>query len=298
MNEIDFGIGLRRLDDVAEDARIAEDLGYTYVVTGEHVFFYAPINNGLISLAAAAGATSTIGLMSTITLAPLYPPALLAKQVASLDTISGGRFSLGIGVGGEFAKEFEACGVPINERGARTNESLEVMQKLWTEDDVHFDGRFTTLSGVTLAPKPKNIPIWVSGRSAAALKRCANYGTGWLPYMYTPDMLSDSLKKIDDWRPEGKPAIEPGLFIFFAVHEDRGTALEMASNRLSKQYNQDFSKLVSKYAIAGNPDDCIARIQEYISAGARTIVFNSACPQDYVVDNEQLLAESVLPAFR
>ena len=124
MSNIEFGIGLRRLDSVAEDAKIAEDLGYTYLCTGEHVFFYGPINNGLIALAAAAGATSKIKLISTITLAPLYPPALLAKQVASLDTVSGGRFSLGIGVGGEFAKEFEACGVSVNERGARTNEAL------------------------------------------------------------------------------------------------------------------------------------------------------------------------------
>ena len=297
MSNIEFGIGLRRLDSVAEDAKIAEDLGYTYLCTGEHVFFYGPINNGLIALAAAAGATSKIKLISTITLAPLYPPALLAKQVASLDTVSGGRFSLGIGVGGEFAKEFEACGVSVNERGARTDEALEVMQRLWTEDNVEFNGRFTTLPGVTLDPKPDNIPVWISGRSDAAMKRCAAYGSGWLPYMYTPDMLRDSLTKISSSRDPGRPAIEPGLFIFCAVHPDRETALQMASDRLSKQYNQDFSKLVGKYAIAGKPDDCIARIKEYIDAGATTIVFNSACPQHHVEENERLLATEVLNSF-
>ena len=297
MSNIEFGIGLRRLDSVAEDAKIAEDLGYTYLCTGEHVFFYGPINNGLIALAAAAGATSKIKLISTITLAPLYPPALLAKQVASLDTVSGGRFSLGIGVGGEFAKEFEACGVSVNERGARTDEALEVMQRLWTEDNVEFNGRFTTLPGVTLDPKPGDIPIWISGRSDAAMKRCAAYGSGWLPYMYTPDMLRDSLTKISSSRDPARPAIDPGLFIFCAVHPDRETALQMASDRLSKQYNQDFSKLVGKYAIAGKPDDCIARIKEYIDAGATTIVFNSACPQHHVEENERLLATEVLNSF-
>ena len=297
MSNIEFGIGLRRLDNVTEDAKIAEDLGYSYLCTGEHVFFYGPINNGLIALAAAAGATSRIKLISTITLAPLYPPALLAKQVASLATISGARFSLGIGVGGEFAKEFEACGIPINERGARTNEALEVMLRLWTEDNVEFTGRFTTLPGVTLDPKPGNVPIWISGRSDAALKRCATYGSGWLPYMYTPDMLPDSLTKIANYRDPTRPAIDPGLFIFCAVHPDRETALQMASDRLSKQYNQDFSQLVGKYAIAGNPDDCIARIQEYREAGATTILFNSACPQHHVEENERLLASEVLSAF-
>ncbi len=300
MTDVEFGISLRRLDTIAQDAKIAEDLGYEFVVTGEHVFFYGPIGNGLISLATAAGATSRIKLMSTITLVPLYPAALLTKQVTALDVASNGRFHLGVGVGGEFAKEFEACGVPVGERGARTNEALALMQRLWTEDDVHFDGRFNTLSGVTLDPKPAQSPhppIWVSGRSNAAKKRCAEFGTGWLPYMYTPEMLSSSLQEIDQYSGDREPVL-PGLFIFFAVHEDRDTALEMASNRLSKQYNQDFSKLVNKYALAGNPDDCIARMREYIGAGARPVILNSACPANYVEENERLMAEVVLPALR
>ncbi len=303
MTKVQFGIGLRRLDTVAEDAKNAESLGYEFLSTGEHVFFHGPINNGLISLAAAAGATTHIKLMSTITLVPLYPAALLAKQVTALDVVSGGRFSLGVGVGGEFAKEFEACGVPVNERGARTNEALEVMKRLWTEDEVTFKGRFTTLPGVTLDPKPvqrPHPPIWISGRSDAAMKRCAKYGTGWLPYMYTPEKLATSLQTIHEYREreETQPPVLPGLFIFFAVHEDRDTAIKMATDRLSAQYNQDFSGLVGKYALAGNPEDCIKRLQEYIDAGAGTILLNSACPGGYTAENEKLFAEKVLPAFR
>ncbi|MCH2567781.1 MAG: LLM class flavin-dependent oxidoreductase [Pseudomonadales bacterium] len=300
-DSIEFGIGLRRVDHIAEDAQTAEALGYQFISTGEHVFFYGPIGNGLIQLAAAAGATSTIELMSAITLVPLYPPAILAKQVATLDTVSNGRFHLGVGVGGEFAKEFEACGIPVNERGARTNESLAILQKLWTEDDVYFEGRFTKLGGVTLAPKPQTPPeVWISGRSDAAMKRCARYGGGWLPYMYTPERLDSSLTDIGDLRTqyERSDPVRPGLYLFFAVHEDGEKAVQMASERLSIQYNQDFSKLVHKYALAGTPDQCVARLKEYIDAGARTIMLNSACPGDYVEDNERLLAESVIPAFR
>ena len=300
-DSIEFGIGLRRMDHIAEDAQTAEALGYQFISTGEHVFFYGPIGNGLIQLAAAAGATSTIELMSAITLIPLYPPAILAKQVATLDTVSNGRFHLGVGVGGEFAKEFEACGIPVNERGARTNESLAILQKLWTEDDVYFEGRFTTLGGVTLTPKPQTPPaVWISGRSDAAMKRCARYGGGWLPYMYTPERLDSSLTDIGDLRAqyERSDPVRPGLYLFFAVHEDGEKAVQMASERLSIQYNQDFSKLVHKYALAGTPDQCVARLKEYIDAGARTIMLNSACPGDYVEANERLLAESVIPAFR
>jgi probable F420-dependent oxidoreductase len=300
---LQLGIGLSRMDSIATNAQRAEQLGYDFITTGEHVFFYGPIGNGLISLAAAAGATSTIRLMSTITLVPLYPAALLAKLVTSLDVVSNGRFHLGVGVGGEFAKEFEACGVPVNERGARTNESLELLRRLTTEDDVHYTGRFTTLSGVTLDPKPRQnpLPIWISGRSEAAMRRCARFGTGWLPYMYTPEKLADSLTTItrlaaDAYDRAG--AVSPGLFIFFAVHEDRDIAIEMAAKRLSKQYNQDFSKLVHKYAIAGNPEDCAARINEYVDAGAQTIIFNSACPNAYTETNEQLMAQEVVAKLR
>ncbi len=303
MSEIEFGIGFRRLDDVAAEAREAEALGYQFISTGEHVFFHGPTANGLISLAAAAGATERIKLMSTITLVPLYPPALLAKQVASLDVVSNGRFHLGVGVGGEFAKEFEACGVPVHERGARTDEALEVMQRLWTENDVTFDGRFTKLSGMTLMPKPTqkpHPPVWISGRSDAAMRRAARFGSGWLPYMYTPEKLAQSIETIDGHASEvgREGSVKPGLFMFFAVHEDGELGLQMAAQRLSVQYNQDFSALVGKYALAGSPDDCSARLREYIDAGARTVILNSACPADYMVENQRLLAAAVLPAFR
>ncbi len=303
MSEIEFGIGFRRLDDIAAEAREAEALGYQFITTGEHVFFHGPTGNGLISLAAAAGATERIKLMSSITLVPLYPPALLAKQVAALDMVSNGRFNLGVGVGGEFAKEFEACGVPVNERGARTNEALEVMKRLWTEKNVSFDGKFTKLSGVTLAPKPTqkpHPPVWISGRSDAAMRRAARFGNGWLPYMYTPEKLAQSIETIDAHASEAgrEDSVKPGLFMFFAVHEDGERGSQMAAERLSAQYNQDFSALVGKYALAGSPDDCIARLREYIDAGARTVILSSACPADYMLENQRLLAEAVLPAFR
>jgi probable F420-dependent oxidoreductase len=301
---IEFGISLRLLSGAAEEARRAEAQGFDYLLTGEHIAFHGPTANNIVSLAAAAGATERIKLMSGIILVPLYPPALLAKQIAVLDVVSGGRFHFGIGVGGEFPPEFEAVGVPVNERGARTNEALEVIDKLLTEQDVHFKGRFTTLDGVTLAPQPiqkPRMPFWVAGRRDAAMRRAARYAEGWLPYMYTPQMLAESMEKIAGFTQEAeRPAgtVHGGLFIFTCVHKDRETALDLANQQLSRQYNQDFSKLVEKYTIAGSPDDCIARVQEYIDAGAHTIVFSQGCPPDYVEQNTRLIAEAVIPAFR
>ena len=301
---IEFGVSLRLLSGAKDEARRAEAYGYDYLLTGEHIMFHGPTANNLVSLAAAAGATERIKLMSGIVLVPLYPAALLAKQVAVLDVVSEGRFSLGIGVGGEFPKEFEAVGVPVKERGARTDEALKVIDLLLREKDVHFDGRFTQLNGVSISPrgvqKPR-VPFWVAGRKDVAMRRAARYAEGWLPYMYTPEMLDESMVKIAAFTEEaGRPAgiVNGGLFIFTCVHEDRATALDLANQQLSRQYNQDFSKLVEKYTIAGSPADCIARLQEYIDAGARTIMFSQGCPPDYVDENTRLIAETILPAFR
>ncbi len=302
--ELEFGISLRLLHDAKDEARGAEALGYDYLLTGEHIAFHGPTANNVVSLAAAAGATERIKLLSGIVLVPLYAPALLAKQIAVLDVVSDGRFHFGIGVGGEYAPEFEAVGVPVNERGARTNEALEVIDKLLTEEDVHFAGRFTTLNGVTIQPHPiqkPRMPFWVAGRQDGAMKRAARYGEGWMPYMYTPSMLAESMEKIAGFTAEaGRPAgsVRGGLFIFTCVHTDRATALELANEQLSKQYNQDFSELVAKYTLSGTPEECIARVQEYIDAGARSIFFAAGCPPHYVAENTRLIAESVIPAFR
>ncbi len=301
---LEFGISQALLHDAKKQARRAEELGYDYLLTGEHVMFYAPTGNNLVSLAAAAGATERIKLLSGIVLVPLYPAALLAKQVSVLDVVSNGRFHLGVGVGGEFPKEFDAVGVPVTERGARTNEALEVLDKLLTETDVTFDGRFTKLDGVTIKPstvqKPR-VPFWVAGRKDVAMRRVARYGDGWMPYMYTPEMLAESMDKIEAFAAEAGRApgsVRGGLYIFSCVHPDRDTALDLANQQLSRQYNQDFSKLVEKYTLAGSPDDCAARARQYIEAGASAIMFSHGCPPDYAEENTTLLATEVIPRLR
>ncbi len=300
----EFGLALRLLEGAKQEAQRAESLGFDFLSTGEHIMFHGPTANNMVSLAAAAGATERIKLMSGIVLVPLYPPALLAKQVAVLDVVSDGRFHLGIGVGGEYPKEFQAVNVPVEERGARTNEALEVIDKLLTETDVSFNGRFTTLDEVTIAPRgiqQPRVPIWVAGRKDVAMQRAARYAEGWMPYMYTPQMLAESMDKVATFTEEaGRPpgSVTGGLYIFACVHESRERALELANQQLSKQYNQDFSKLVSKYTIAGSPEDCIARVQEYLDAGAETVIFSQGCPPDYVEENTLAIAEGILPAFR
>ena len=133
------------------------------------------------------------------------------------------------------------------------------------------------------------------------MRRTAKYADGWLPYMYTPDQLHDSIETINKLGKEYGRDISsfvPGVFVFASVHANGDKARQMCSDKLSKQYNQDFSKLISKYALAGTPEECQKRLKEYVDAGARTVVLPSACAADYVDANTELLAKEVMPAFR
>jgi alkanesulfonate monooxygenase SsuD/methylene tetrahydromethanopterin reductase-like flavin-dependent oxidoreductase (luciferase family) len=174
MSPTQFAISLPHGAGVPLAASEAERLGFDYVSSGEHLAFHGPPSNSLISLSAAAGATSRIGLLSAVTLVPLYPAAVLAKLVASLDAVSAGRFHLGVGVGGENPVEFEAAGVPVAERGARMDESLDLLHRLLGSDEVTFRGRYTTTSrSVDLAPTARDtctsLGRWAeAGRHATA----------------------------------------------------------------------------------------------------------------------------------
>ena len=304
MAKLEFATTLRSPHDVVAAAQRIEALGFDALGCGEHVMFHGDTANGFVSLAIAAGATQHIKLMSTITLVPLYPPALLAKLGAALDVASGGRFMCGVGVGGEFPQEFIACGVPIEERGARTNEALEILHRVWSETNVDFAGKFTTLENFSLKPLPlqqPRPPIWISGRKPVAMRRAARFGDGWLPYMYTPERLAESLRTIrDECERAGRDpaAVKPGVYIFTAVHEDSATGVRMAAEKLGTQYAQDFNKIVNKYALGGTPDQCRARLQEYIDAGAEFIVLSSACPDDYLDTNIELIATELVAPMR
>src|SRR3989304_5735038 len=197
MTQLEFGINL--LPPQWQDVSRIEELGYDSAWTSEHIFFYFPTFDALTSLAAMAARTSRIRLGTAVLLLPLRPAALAAKEIASVDLISGGRLLLGVGIGGEYPKEFEAVGVPVRERGARTDEAIQVLRRLWTEENVTFDGRFPKLAGVTLHPKPAQLdgpPLWIAGRSEAAIRRAGRLGGGYLPYLFSPGRYPDSLAAV------------------------------------------------------------------------------------------------------
>jgi probable F420-dependent oxidoreductase len=184
-------------------ARLAEELGFESLWTVEHVVVptgYASeypysadgrmpggdqvaITDPLIWLAYVAAATSRIRLATGILILPQRNPLVLAKEVATLDRLSGGRVELGIGVGW-LREEFDALGVPFERRGARTDEYVDVMRRLWREPATAFTGEFTDFGELNSYPKPANatgVPIHIGGHSEAAARRAGRIGDGFFP---------------------------------------------------------------------------------------------------------------------
>jgi probable F420-dependent oxidoreductase len=159
-----------------------------------------------------AALTSRIQLGTSVVVMPMHNPFELAKQVAEVDQLSGGRFVFGIGVGW-FEEEFEVLGQVFHNRGARTNEGLELMKALWADDPVSFAGRHYKVENAWFAPKPAHqVPIWVAGGSKAALRRAARYGDAWHPVRPSFDSLASSIALLNGYvadagRPPGSVAV-------------------------------------------------------------------------------------------
>ncbi len=160
----------------------------------------APIFDPFISLATIAAATSRLRLATGICLVPEHNPMVLAKTIATLDFLSGGRFALGVGIGW-LEEEFTALGIPWERRAQRTREYIDVMRKLWSEDLSDHRGEFVSFAGVRSFPKPANgrkVPVLFGGESGPALRRVAEYGDGWCGFNLTPADAAIKIRRIEE----------------------------------------------------------------------------------------------------
>jgi probable F420-dependent oxidoreductase len=295
--------------EVVAEARWMEDLGYEYISAGEHFMRGSPpgpTHAALPLLAVAAGATEKIRLLSSILLTPFYHPLVLAKLAATLDIASGGRLTLGVGVGGEFPMEFQAAGLNVKQRGRRTDECLEVTRRLWAGERLSYQGRHFQLDDVSLNPLPTqqpHPPIWVAGRRDAAMRRAVCYGDGWLPYFYNPERYRDSVAKITQFaNEEGRDlsSFQWAFFPYISIYPTAEEAAQAAAEALGGRYlyGGDFINIVRGYCLLGTPQQCIQRLQEYIDAGAQHIIFSVACPREDRARHIETIASEIIPYFK
>lgn len=192
-----------RPEDILGLARKADELGYDWLTVSEHIIMpqemveiMGPRYPEALSAAAfLAGATKQIKILTYVLVLPYRNPVVLAKQIATLDFLSGGRITLGAAAG-HLEKEFEILKVPFSERGAMTDEYILAMKELWTSESPSFQGRYVQFEDIAFEPKPiqkPHPPIFIGGNSKPAMRRAASVGDGWLPWLITRKQLPDAL---------------------------------------------------------------------------------------------------------
>jgi len=290
------------IDEMADLVGLVDRCGYDSMWVGDHVAFTIAIFDPLMQLAQAAVVSRRLIFGTDVYLLPLRHPTPVAKQVSTLDHLTEGRFVFGVGVGGEFPKEYEACGVPINERGARLSESITVMRKLWTGEPVSHAGKFFNFEGIRMQPPPRQPggpPIWCGGRSDAALRRIATLADGWMSYVVTPDMFRQGLEKIGAAADATGRSFDRGFgtahLLFTRVDDTYEKALDAATLSLSRRYAMDFRKAAQRYCALGPATQVVESIRRFHDAGARHVILDFVGPYEERFAEIERFAGEALP---
>ena len=307
VNPLRFGIqGSGQLVEGSPDpgffravAELAEDVGYDSLWAGDHISFHNPIVDITVALSTFAARTERITIGTGVLVLPLRHPSLVAKQFASLDYVSGGRLVLGVGVGGEGRGDFTAVGVPVGERGARADEAMLALRELFRGPRASFAGEFFRFDDVSIEPEPTQPggpPLWVGGRSAAALRRAGRLGDGWMPIWVSPDRFERGWEEVRrQARLAGRDPdrLVPAIVLPARVEDDAAHAEVRLGDHLSRRYGMKVAPhVLRRYCLAGSPHECAERVRAYVQAGARHVIFNlGAGPDDFHRQCELLFTE-------
>lgn len=289
--------GIEDPQNVLDFGPMAEELGYDSVWVMDHLFNNGyirerlddkPYYHPLATLSHLSATTRRVALGTSVLVLPYHNPVALAKYAASLDQMSGGRVILGVGVGA-MQEEFAALGVPFRQRGALTNECIEVMIELWTNPDPSYNSSRWQFADLKFSPKPLQkpyIPLWIGGASPGAKKRAATIGDGWHPSGLSPDAFRSAKAEIE------KMAIEAGrdpnaltMSVRVEVEAHGGPSSSRAQDR-SRLSGDDLEQMV-------------AGVKAYQDSGVTHLLFAlNTGDIDRIGELMRNIAEQVMPRFR
>lgn len=284
-----FGL-IAGAEAIRRSARLAEELGFDSVWTTDHVLMpasmpepYGNLVESLVALTFAAAVTERVQLGTSIIVTPQREPVLLAKQLASIDSISGGRLILGAGVGW-LEQEFRYLNASFDNRGARFDEGLSLMRALWGGPG-SFHGEFSRIDDALFSPYPVKggeLPVWIGGNSPHAIRRAATIADGWHPVGLTPAELAEGCAKLRS-RANGRP-----------VTVSLRTNIELlAPGERSRGYQ------APGHAPSGSAADITSELRAYQRAGLEHVVlwlFHQSL--DELEHKTRLFAAEVMPTFR
>jgi probable F420-dependent oxidoreductase len=309
-------------DDFIRQARRCEALGFDAVWGNDHITtqdyvrrehpgvvpnFYEP----LVVLAAIAGATTRIGIGTSVTVLPMHDPVYLAKQAITLDRMSGGRFRLGVGVGA-YREEFLAWGgkrVRGAHRGTMMDEGLAALHMLFREPRCSFDGQYVSFRDIEMAPKPLRLPLYVGGHNLQAVERTARYGQGWLPAWRPLHEMAEWIARLkaraaELGRDPAEIEVAPQFSVTIARTAEEAERIHMASglaaHRRSLAYTgRDLSHQITANLV-GSPELILEKIEKLKAIGVDhccALMF----PADTVSEMDEQIewfARDIMPAWR
>ena len=288
--------GIEDVQQVLAFGPLAEQLGFDSVWVMDHLFNNGyigerlndkPYYHPLATLSHLSATTQRVLLGTSVLVLPYHNPVELAKYAASLDQMSGGRVTLGVGVGA-MTEEFQALGISMRQRGSLTNECIAIMKELWTNTDASYHSRRWNFDEIKFSPKPlqkPHIPLWIGGSSPGALKRAATLGDGWHPSGVSPEEFSMGRREIHDLTRAGGRDPES---LSMSVRVETEVSPGPSSDRVA-----------SRARLSGaDAGEMIAGIEAYQIAGVEHIVLalNSG-DVDKLKATMESIARSVLPHF-
>jgi len=291
-----------------EHARRTEELGYSSIWVWDHMLLGSknvfPVYDSLTTLTAVAATTKRVRLGTGILVLSIRNPVALSKQVATLDNLSEGRVTLGVAAGW-YEREFQACGYPFDSRGKTLQTNIQIMKRLWTENNVNGTYGPYTFRNVTMEPKPvqkPHVPLWMGGYVDTVLRRVGKLADGWISYFYTPDSFTSSWRKVlGSAQSAGKSTEKFGNcnMIPFRVGTNHAEATKTAKEYIAKYCDLPaWSEATPESAITGTIKDCSEKIERYSKAGVQELVLIPAVAKLPEIEEQvSTFAKELLPSF-
>ena len=284
---------LTKPENVANFAKKCEAMGCHSLWTIDRIVY--DNLEPLTVLAAAAGATQKIRLGTSVLLANLRHPSHVAKIISTLDFISNGRLTVGLGFGSR-ENDYKAVEIPFEHRGSRAVEQVQLMKRLWTEDNVTYKGRFYNVENLTVGPKPiqkPHPPIWTGGGAEVALKRAGTWADGFICGSSAIPDFPATWEKISGYaKAAGRDPnkINKAGLTFMAIDDDQNNAVKTVEDYVMRYYGR-LRVDVANTSLVGAPSAIIDRIGAFLAKGLDTLIIGLADPDPRQLD---LFGEKVL----
>ncbi len=277
-------------------AERCDRLGFDSLWLSERLAGPAPFLEPMTAIAALAARTASLKFGMSVLVAPARNPVVLARQIATIDFLAGGRMLPAFGLGADDPREQEATGVARAERAARTDEAVALMRRLWTEDGVTHHGRYYHITDVTMRPRPRLAAraVWFGGRSDAALRRVGRLGDGWLAAGVSPAEVKAAIPRIQAEAAAHGRALEDdhfGVILPYYITDDVPAAVARFGPALTR-LRTDVP--IEQIAAVGSVDTVAVCLERFVAAGASKFVLRAVCPPEDMTNQ----LEQLVPAMR